>query len=252
MKRFLAITLVLVTLLTIVTPISAVSATSVQLTGITSVPVGGTVTWSASVQPQNADNKAITWKSWYPAVATVDAHGNITGHRVGQAHISAIAANGVKSTCTVNVVETTVTAVVLAGDTTIETGDITTWSATVSPSTATNKAITWKSWNPGVATVDAYGNITGHKAGQAHISAIAANGVKSTCTIHVSEPYSYDSHDYGYEPEYQESYSYTVYITRTGAKYHSGGCRYLRKSKIAISLSNAKAYGYTACSVCRP
>ena len=170
MKRFLAITLVLVTLLTIVTPISAVSATSVQLAGITSVPVGGTVTWSASVQPQNADNKAITWKSWYPAVATVDAHGNITGHRVGQAHISAI----------------------------------------------------------------------------------AANGVKSTCTIHVSEPHSYDSHDYGYEPEYQESYSYTVYITRTGAKYHSGGCRYLRKSKIAISLSNAKAYGYTACSVCRP
>jgi len=44
----------------------------------------------------------------------------------------------------------------------------------------------------------------------------------------------------------------TVYITKTGAKYHSSGCRYLSKSCISISLSNAKSQGYTACSVCRP
>ncbi len=44
----------------------------------------------------------------------------------------------------------------------------------------------------------------------------------------------------------------TVYITRTGEKYHTGGCQYLRKSKIAISLSDAKARGYDACSRCRP
>lgn len=44
----------------------------------------------------------------------------------------------------------------------------------------------------------------------------------------------------------------TVYITKTGSKYHSSGCRYLSKSKIPISKSDAKARGYTACSVCRP
>ena len=44
----------------------------------------------------------------------------------------------------------------------------------------------------------------------------------------------------------------TVYITNTGSKYHVSGCRYLSKSKIAISLSNAKAKGYTPCSVCNP
>lgn len=43
----------------------------------------------------------------------------------------------------------------------------------------------------------------------------------------------------------------TVYITRTGKKYHMDGCRYLSKSKIAIPLSEAKNY-YGACSVCRP
>ncbi len=44
----------------------------------------------------------------------------------------------------------------------------------------------------------------------------------------------------------------TVYITATGTKYHRDGCRYLEESKIAISLSEAKAQGYTPCKVCNP
>ena len=47
-----------------------------------------------------------------------------------------------------------------------------------------------------------------------------------------------------------ETQSQTVYITRTGSKYHRNGCQYLRQSQIAISLSDAKARGYTACSRC--
>ena len=43
----------------------------------------------------------------------------------------------------------------------------------------------------------------------------------------------------------------TVYITRTGKKYHRGSCSYLRSSKIPISLSDAKR-GYSPCSVCQP
>jgi micrococcal nuclease len=44
----------------------------------------------------------------------------------------------------------------------------------------------------------------------------------------------------------------TVYITRTGKKYHSYGCRYLRQSCIPIKLSDAIAQGYEPCSVCGP
>lgn len=51
-------------------------------------------------------------------------------------------------------------------------------------------------------------------------------------------------------PSDKTSNSRTVYITKTGDKYHAGGCRYLKKSKIAIDLSDAKAQGYTACAVC--
>jgi competence protein ComEC len=44
----------------------------------------------------------------------------------------------------------------------------------------------------------------------------------------------------------------TVYITATGECYHAKGCRYLAQSCIAISLKDAKARGYRACSVCGP
>ena len=43
----------------------------------------------------------------------------------------------------------------------------------------------------------------------------------------------------------------TVYVTRTGEKYHRDGCRYLSRSRIPMALKDAKL-GYTACSVCRP
>lgn len=46
--------------------------------------------------------------------------------------------------------------------------------------------------------------------------------------------------------------SITVYITRTGKKYHRAGCSYLRRSKIPISLIEALARGYTPCSRCKP
>jgi competence protein ComEC len=44
----------------------------------------------------------------------------------------------------------------------------------------------------------------------------------------------------------------TVYITRTGRRYHRKRCQYLRSSKIPISLKDAKGRGFTPCPVCRP
>lgn len=44
----------------------------------------------------------------------------------------------------------------------------------------------------------------------------------------------------------------TVYVTRTGKRYHRDGCRYLATSRIPISLKDAQAKGYTPCKVCRP
>jgi hypothetical protein len=50
----------------------------------------------------------------------------------------------------------------------------------------------------------------------------------------------------------QSEQTQTVYVTRTGKRYHRDGCRYLVSSKIPISLKGAKAKGYTPCKVCHP
>jgi len=44
----------------------------------------------------------------------------------------------------------------------------------------------------------------------------------------------------------------TVYVTRTGKRYHRDGCRYLASSRIPMSLKDAQAKGYTPCKVCHP
>ena len=49
----------------------------------------------------------------------------------------------------------------------------------------------------------------------------------------------------------QDPQTITVYVTRTGAKYHRDGCRYLSRSKIPMSLKDA-VKKYTPCSVCKP
>ncbi len=46
--------------------------------------------------------------------------------------------------------------------------------------------------------------------------------------------------------------SQTVYTTKTGEKYHTKTCRYVKQSKVEIDVKKALALGYDACSVCRP
>lgn len=44
----------------------------------------------------------------------------------------------------------------------------------------------------------------------------------------------------------------TVYVTKTGTKYHKESCHYLRQSKYPISLKDAKGKAYESCKVCKP
>ncbi len=50
--------------------------------------------------------------------------------------------------------------------------------------------------------------------------------------------------------ESEEAQQGTYYVTSSGTKYHKSTCSYLSKSRIAISLSDAKAKGYSPCSRC--
>jgi methylphosphotriester-DNA--protein-cysteine methyltransferase len=51
---------------------------------------------------------------------------------------------------------------------------------------------------------------------------------------------------------YAASQNTTVYITRTGEKYHTERCASVRNSKIAVSLGEAVSKGYEPCKRCKP
>jgi hypothetical protein len=46
--------------------------------------------------------------------------------------------------------------------------------------------------------------------------------------------------------------SQTVHYTETGSKYHSSGCRYLRRSDYSCTLQEALNMGLSSCSRCSP
>ena len=106
----------------------------------------------------------------------------------------------------------------------------------------TKKKVKWTSSNKKVATINSKGKVTAKKKGITTITAKVGNK-KYKCKITVKSKKSISK---------KQSQSRTVYITRTGYKYHRSYCSYLRQSKIAISLKNAKSRGYTACSRCNP
>ncbi len=62
-------------------------------TGLTLIP-GEERLLRAAVQPWSVTDRSLTWTSSNPAVASVDADGNITAHRNGQAVITATSTAG--------------------------------------------------------------------------------------------------------------------------------------------------------------
>jgi micrococcal nuclease len=46
--------------------------------------------------------------------------------------------------------------------------------------------------------------------------------------------------------------AFTVYVTRSGKKYHAAGCRFVSRGEMALSLEDAKKQGYAPCAVCNP
>ena len=177
---------------TVINPASvAVSSVGLNSTSITLKNIRN-YKLTATVSPSNASNKTITWTSSNSNVARVDVNGNVTAVNAGTATITAKSNNGKTTTCKVTVINpasVAVSSVGLKSSTTIVKGKTEKLTATVSPSNASNKAVTWTSSNSNVARVDANGNITAVNAGTATITAKSNNGKIATCKVTVNNPY---------------------------------------------------------------
>lgn len=171
-------------------PAEIVNVTGVTLNKeTTSIFVGDTETLTATVAPDNATNKAVTWSSSNENVATV-ANGVVTGVAAGTATITVTTEDGEKTaSCVVTVSPVTVTGVTLdKTEISLEKGGTTALTATVEPSNATNKIVTWTSSDNAVATV-VDGIVTAESAGEATITVTTEDGNKTaTCVVTVTDP----------------------------------------------------------------
>ena len=85
------------------TPVVLVTGVALDK-GTMTLTVGGSSKLTATVDPADATNKAVTWTSSNPAVATVDADGKVTAVGVGTATITVTTADGgFTATCVVTV-----------------------------------------------------------------------------------------------------------------------------------------------------
>jgi uncharacterized protein YjdB len=143
-----------------------------------------TTALKVTINPNNADDKTLTWSSSNPQVATVDSKGNVKAIYKGITTITVTAENGtVKATTNVNVI-VRVSDLQIDKSKTVKVGQTAPLSAQIYPANATQTAITWVSSNPKVATVDRNGVVKGISSGSATITATTVDGgFKDTCKV---------------------------------------------------------------------
>ena len=134
----------------------------------------------------------VKWTSSNEAVVTVDAAGKLTAKTAGKAIITAVTSDGNVMYCIVTVENIKVSKITIATTTSnkIATGKKVTLKATVTPSNAYNKGVTWKSSNTKVATVSSSGVVTtkkkmGGKTVTITATAKDGSGKKATYKIYV-------------------------------------------------------------------
>ena len=164
-----------------------VTSVTINLTAL-NLSVGLSESLTVSVLPEDASNKEVIWSSSNPNVATVSSSGRITAVAAGTTTITVTTKDGSKTaSCTVTV-SVSVTGVSLNKTSTslnvVGTEQLT---ATIQPSNATNKNVTWSSSNSSVAMVNSSGLVTAVASGSAIITVKTVDGSKTaTCSVTVA------------------------------------------------------------------
>lgn len=169
---------------------------SVQIDGGDfSIEKGKNKTLTATVLPEGS-NQSVTWNSDAPNIVSVDqATGLLQAVSAGTAHITATSAadKDKTHTITVTVTDTVIPVQSIAineASLSMKKGEITKFTATVLPQTATNRSVTWSSSHSDIASIDPKtGMVTAHKEGQTTITATADDNpeCKDTRTVTVIE-----------------------------------------------------------------
>ena len=138
-----------------------------------------------AIQPDDASDKSVNFKSSDENVATVSAEGVVKAVGEGTATVTVSTKDGGKTaTSEITVVPATiaVTGITMDDDSkevTLEVGETAILEVTITPEEATDKTVEWASSDETVASVDATGMVTALKPGETTITATTSNGSKT-------------------------------------------------------------------------
>jgi len=178
-----------------VVKVSSIKVTGVSLDkSIITLKYNNTIKVNATVTPSNAANKNVTWTSSNTSLVTVDNNGNIkaVANKDGTATVTVKTVDGGYSAS----VKVTVTSIKVTGvsldksSLSLQYGNSAKLTATVSPSNAANKNVTWTSSNTSLVTVDSSGNVKviADKDGSATITVKTNDGgYTAKCTVTVKK-----------------------------------------------------------------
>lgn len=162
----------------------AVTKVELSQTSLT-LEEGKTVNLVATVSPDNATDKTVTWTSSQKTVAEVDDKGKVTALKAGDTVITAKAGDKTVA-CTIKVTAKTVETTISLDKTSasLKTGETLILKATVTPE---GKTLSWTSSKPEVAAVD-NGKVTAKAAGETTVT-VTADGKSASCKITVTAVY---------------------------------------------------------------
>ena len=171
-----------------VLPLVEISSITVEPSEV-EINVGESFKLTATVAPENAEDKTISWRSSSTSTVSVASDGTITGGKAGTATVTAYKITGfngeVTGTCKVTVVQKVISIELSRSEAHLNVGNTLYLYATVTPENAPSaQNLVWESSDEGVAEVDQSGKVTALAAGTAEITA-SADGVSGKCTITV-------------------------------------------------------------------
>lgn len=154
--------------------------------------VGETESLAATVAPEDASDKTVSWSSGNSAVASV-SNGKVTANKPGTAVIKVVTNDLSKeAACTVTVKRHAESVELSQKEIKLYLGENRSLTATVLPSDASDKNVTWSSSNPNVATVSTAGNVVSKSVGTTVITVKTADGGhQASCHVTVLEPVVY-------------------------------------------------------------
>ncbi len=197
----------------------AILVTSVTIDSLNEVTIGNNIKLDAKIAPENATNQKVKWEVNDTTRATIDETGYLKGIAPGVVVVTVTTEDGeftatkeiniksieqpttqapienqntTKKTTTKTTTTTKkvvpVNSVKITGNNVVVEGKTIQLTASISPSNATNKSVTWTSSNNSIAKVDKNGVVTGVKAGNVVITVTTQDGKKiATHEVKVKE-----------------------------------------------------------------